>query len=84
MQILAAFLGGKFKDGEALSKQVKVFWLGLGTKEPDPFPGSVGAFRNMLDKIGLDHVYYEASNTAHEWLTWRRPLHEFAGLLFKD
>ena len=78
------FLGGKFKDGEALSKQVKVFWLGLGTKEPDPFPGSVGAFRNMLDKIGLDHVYYESSNTAHEWLTWRRSLHQFAGLLFKD
>ncbi|WP_157638091.1 alpha/beta hydrolase-fold protein [Flexithrix dorotheae] len=77
------FLGGKFKDGEALSKQIKVFWLGLGTKEPDPFPGSVGAFRNMLDNIGLDHVYYESPGTAHEWLTWRRSLKEYAALLFK-
>lgn len=78
------FLGGKFKDGEALSKQINVFWLGLGTKEPDPFPGSVGAFRNMLDQIGLDHVYYESPNTAHEWLTWRRSLYQFAALIFKD
>jgi enterochelin esterase family protein len=78
-----AFLGGKFKDGEALSKQIKVFWLGLGTKEPDPFPGSVGAFRKMLDKIGLDYVYYESPGTAHEWLTWRRSLKEYAVLLFK-
>jgi enterochelin esterase family protein len=78
------FLGGKFKDGEALSKQIKVFWLGLGTKEPDPFPGSVGAFRNMLDKIGLNHVYYESPETAHEWLTWRRDLHQFAQLIFKE
>lgn len=77
------FLGGKFKDGESLSKQIKVFWLGLGTKEPDPFPGSVGAFRNMLDKIGLDYVYYESPGTAHEWLTWRRSLKEYAALLFK-
>ena len=41
----ATFFNGKFKDGEALNKQIKLFWLGLGTKEPNPFPGSVGAFR---------------------------------------
>ena len=78
------FLDGKFKDGKILNEQIKVFWLGLGTKEPDPFPGSVGAFRNMLDKIGLDHVYYESPETAHEWLTWRRDLYQFAALIFKD
>lgn len=77
------FLDGKFIDGKALGKQIHVFWLGLGTKEPDPFPGSVGAFRDMLDNIGLDHVYYESPGTAHEWLTWRRSLREFASLIFK-
>lgn len=77
-------MDGKFNEGETLSEQIMVFWLGLGTKEPDPFPGSVGAFRNMLYKIGLDHVYYESPDTAHEWLTWRRSLHQFTGLLFKD
>lgn len=79
----ATFMNGKFKDGEALNKQIKLFWLGLGTKEPNPFPGSVGAFRAMLDKIGCKYVYYESVGTAHEWLTWRRDLYQFAPLLFR-
>jgi hypothetical protein len=29
---------------------------GLGTKEPNPFSGSVGAFLLMLDKIGMKYV----------------------------
>jgi enterochelin esterase-like enzyme len=77
------FMGGKFKDGAALNKQIKLFWLGLGTKEPNPFPGSVGAFRTMLDKVGMKYVYYESQGTAHEWLTWRRDLNQFAPLLFQ-
>lgn len=77
------FLDGKFNDGESLNKQIDVFWLGLGTKEPEPFPGSVGAFRNMLEKQGIKYVYYESEATAHEWLTWRRSLYQFAQLLFK-
>ena len=77
------FMDGKFKDGNALNKQIHLFWLGLGTKEPNPFPGSVGAFRAMLDKQGVKYTYYESPGTAHEWLTWRRDLHQFAGLLFK-
>ena len=79
----STFLNGKFNDGKAINKQLKVFWLGLGTKEPDPFPGSVGAFRAMLNKQGIKHVYYESPGTAHEWLTWRRSLKEFSSLLFK-
>jgi enterochelin esterase family protein len=77
------FMGGKFKDGAALNKQIKLFWLGLGTKEPNPFPGSVGAFRAMLDKQGVKYSYYESQGTAHEWLTWRRDLRQFASLIFK-
>lgn len=77
------FSNGKFKDGEALNKQIRLFWLGLGTKEPNPFPGSVGAFRAMLDKAGIKYVYYESQGTAHEWLTWRRDLYQFAPLLFR-
>jgi enterochelin esterase family protein len=29
-------------------------------------------------------VYSESSGTAHEWLTWRGALHEFAPLLFQN
>ncbi len=80
---VSSFLDGKYKDGNALNKQFKLFWLGLGTKEPVPFPKSVGAFRNMLDQQGIKYEYYESPETAHEWLTWRRCLNEFASRLFK-
>ncbi|UAY57030.1 alpha/beta hydrolase-fold protein [Arachidicoccus terrestris] len=79
----ATFLNGKFKDGAAINKKFKVLFLGLGTKEPNPFPGSVGAFKNMLDKQGIKYVFYQSPGTAHEWLTWRRDLEKFAQLIFK-
>lgn len=79
----AVFLDGKFNDAKTVNKQLKVLWIGLGTKEPNPFPGSVGAFKKMLDKQGIRYVFYESPGTAHEWLTWRRSLYQYAGLLFK-
>jgi enterochelin esterase-like enzyme len=79
----ATFLEGKYNDGEALNKKIKLFWLGLGTKEPAPFPGSIGAFRDLLDKQKIKYVWYESPQTAHEWQTWRRCLHQFAAQLFK-
>ena len=79
----SVFMDGKFNDSKALNKQIKVLWLGLGTTEPKPFPGSIGAFRAMLDKQGIKYIYYESQATAHEWLTWRRSLYQFAGLIFK-
>ena len=39
-------------------------------------------YHEALEKAGIKHVYYESPGTAHEWLTWRRSLHEFAPLLF--
>lgn len=79
----ATFLDGKYKNGAELNKKLKLLWLGLGTKEPNPFPGSVGAFRAMLDKQGIKYTWYESPGTAHEWLTWRRDLQQYAGLIFK-
>ncbi|MEJ2648182.1 MAG: alpha/beta hydrolase-fold protein [Sedimentisphaerales bacterium] len=80
----ATAFNGIFSDGDTLNKQIKLLWIGMGTKEPDFFHGSIGAFRAMLDKAGVKYVYYESPGTAHEWLTWRRDLHEFAPLLFRD
>jgi len=44
---------------------------------------SVNAFHQNLEKIGIKHIYYESPGTSHEWQTWRRSLHQFAGLIFK-
>jgi len=79
----ATFLDGKYKDGESLNKKIKLFWLGLGTKEPTPFPKSIGAFKAMLDQQKIKYEFYESPETAHEWLTWRRCLYQFAPKLFK-
>ena len=43
-----------------------------------------GANHEALDKIGIQNTAYVSPDTAHEFLTWRRSLHEFAPLLFKD
>jgi len=80
----ATAFNGVFKDGAAFNQKVKLLWLGLGTQEPNPFPASVGAFRAMLDKSGIRYVYYSSPGTAHEWLTWRRDLNDFAPRLFRE
>ena len=42
----------------------------------------IKGYHEALDKAGIKNVFYESPGTAHEWLTWRRCLHEFAPLLF--
>ena len=41
-------------------------------------------FGAMLDQAGVKYVYYQSPGTAHEWLTWRRDLNDFAPRLFRD
>ena len=77
------FIDGVFVDGAAFNAKVKLLWIGMGTQEPDPFPGAIGAFRNMLDQAGVKYVYYESPGTSHEWQTWRRDLNDFAPRLFR-
>jgi enterochelin esterase family protein len=74
---------GVFADGAAFNKKVKLLWIGKGTKEPDPFPAAIGAFRTALDQAGVKYIYFESQGTAHEWLTWRRDLNDFAPRLFQ-
>lgn len=79
----AAFLNGVFEDGASLDKKIDIFFLSMGSTEPDPFPRSIGAFKDMLNKQGIEYEFYESPETAHEWLTWRRSLYQYAQLLFK-
>jgi S-formylglutathione hydrolase FrmB len=72
-----------FADAASFNRKLRLLWIGLGTAEPDPFPGSIEAFKASLDRGGIDYVSFESPGTAHEWLTWRRSLNDFAPRLFR-
>jgi enterochelin esterase-like enzyme len=62
-------------------EKVKVVFCSCGSKEN---PGNINANHEALDKAGIKNTAYVSPNTAHEFLTWRRSLHQFAQLLFQD
>lgn len=68
---------------EAFNKRLHVLWIGIGTAEPQRMYENIHGYHETLEKAGIKHVYYESPGTSHEWLTWRRCLHEFAPLLFQ-
>lgn len=70
---------GVFADAAAFNKKVKVLFLGIGSAEG---PGTKN-FSEALTKAGIKNVYFESPGTAHEWLTWRRCLNDFAPRLFR-
>ena len=70
---------GVFADAAAFNAKVKVLFLGIGSVEG---PGAKN-FSENLTKAGVKNVYFESPGTAHEWLTWRRCLNDFAPRLFK-
>jgi enterochelin esterase-like enzyme len=72
---------GVMADAAEFNRKVRLLWLGIGTAEGRMYEG-IKNYHEALEKAGIKHVYYESSGTAHEWLTWRRCLHEFAPLLF--
>ena len=74
--------GGVMANADEFNKKVRLVWLGIGTTEPQRMYESVKNYHGALEKAGIKHVYYESPGTSHEWLTWRRSLHEFAPLLF--
>ena len=67
-------------DHPDFKKQVKVVFFSNGSVENG---AASKANTEDLKKAGINAVFYESPRTAHEWLTWRRSLHEFAPLLFK-
>jgi enterochelin esterase-like enzyme len=70
---------GVFKDAAAFNKQMNLLFISTGTQERTP-KDAVEA----LKKHGIKNiVYYESQGTAHEWLSWRRALNDFAPRLFK-
>jgi enterochelin esterase-like enzyme len=70
--------GGVFADAAAFNKQMRVLFLGIGSAEGT----GTKTFSEQLTQAGINNIYYESPGTAHEWLTWRRCLKEFAPRLF--
>jgi enterochelin esterase-like enzyme len=74
---------GVFADPAAFAKRVHLVWLGAGTTEMAMIHRAVVGFHEDLVQAGIKHVFYQSPGTAHEWLTWRRDLNDFAPRLFR-
>jgi enterochelin esterase family protein len=48
------------------------------------FGGDPKANTEALKEAGINTHFYVSPDTAHEWQSWRRSLHEFAPLLFRN
>lgn len=95
---IGVFSGGSiavtnFTDVAAFKKKVKLVFISYGSRElgtnrvggargglgGDPKVNTTG-----LKEAGVNAVFYESPETAHEWQSWRRSLYKFAPLLFND
>ena len=70
---------GLFKDADTFNNQMHLFFVSTGTEERSPSELVETLKNNGINNI----VFHESQGTAHEWLTWRRALNEFAPRLFK-
>ena len=66
----------------------KLVFVSYGSRELENrrmgFGGDPKANIEALKEAGINAHFYVSPNTAHEWQSWRRGLHEFAQLLFKN
>ena len=73
---------GVFTNPESFNRQVHYFLMCSGTEGMDKMFGTKKMVES-LNEMGINAHYSESTGTAHEWLTWRRGLHEFIPHLFK-
>ena len=91
------FSGGTFSledvaRAPGFRDKVKLAFVSYGSRElasrqvapPGSPPFDPQANAAALKASGFNSVFYVSPNTAHEFLSWRRSLHEFAPLLFRD
>src|SRR4029453_3183547 len=90
---IGLFSGGTFSledvtKTEGFRDKVKLVFVSFGSRELDggrntpPGIPPRGPRKKAADlrAAGYPSVFYVSPNTAHEFLTWRRSLHEFAPL----
>ena len=73
---------GVFTNPESFNRQIHYFLMCSGTEGMDKMFGTKKMVES-LNEMGINAHYSESTGTAHEWLTWRRGLHEFIPHLFK-
>jgi enterochelin esterase-like enzyme len=94
---IGLFSGGTFSLADVdktpgFKQKVKLVFVSYGSREleggrvgpPGAPPSDPRANAEALKSAGLNSVFYVSPNTAHEFLSWRRSLREFAPLLFRD
>jgi len=84
---IGLFSGGVISTNDVMNtpgfkKKVKVVFCSCGSRENSA--NNLNSNHDALKQIGVENTAYISPNTAHEFLTWRRSLHEFAPLLFRD
>lgn len=89
---IGLFSGGTFTMDDVnktpgFKEKVKLAFVSFGSREIEGGRGWGGNPKDNADalkKAGINSVFYVSPKTAHEFLSWRRSLREFAPLLFKD
>ena len=92
---IGIFSGGSFSmddvnNSTGFKEKVKLVFVSFGSRELEnrrpggPFGGDPKVNTDSLKAVGINTHFYVSPLTAHEWQSWRRALHEFAPLLFKD
>jgi enterochelin esterase-like enzyme len=77
----ALLSGGTYSPAELKDKtKPELIFLSCGSRER---PDGVKNATIALKTAGYNAVSFVSENTAHEFLTWRRSLHELAPLLFQ-
>jgi enterochelin esterase-like enzyme len=73
---------------ETFKEKVKLVFVSYGSKELGGNRGGRGgdpkAATEGLKAAGVNAHFYVSPETAHEWQSWRRSLHQMAPLLFQD
>ncbi|MFH1197790.1 MAG: alpha/beta hydrolase-fold protein [bacterium] len=90
---IGLFSGGTFSMDDVnktpdFKEKVKLVFVSFGSRELEGNRGFWGgdpkANAEALKQAGINSVFYVSPETAHEFLSWRRSLREFAPLLFND
>jgi len=69
-------------------EKIKLVFVSYGSRELENpragFGGNPKENQTKLKEAGINTHFYVSPQTAHEWQSWRRSLHEFAPLLFTN